>query len=191
MYRIRHQTGHRWLSAGVVALSAGILALSGLIGGATAALAQDAGAEIQGQALYQGKGECRKCHGWRGDGNGLKHFYGANLRETTLDREGLAEAVSCGRPGTIMPFHDALAYGEHACYGMFNADLAAADLKIDQAAGTLQPHEIDAIIDFLFARVIGKGPTPTMEDCVFYWGAPTTTMCRFLEFELRQAGGGA
>ena len=74
MYRIRHQTGHRWLSAGVVALAAGILALSGLIGGATAALAQDAGAEIQGQALYQGKGECRKCHGWRGDGNGPEAF---------------------------------------------------------------------------------------------------------------------
>ena len=97
----------------------------------------------------------------------------------------------CGRPGTIMPFHDALAFSEHTCYGMLKADLVAADMKVDKAAGTLQPHEIHSIIDFLFARVIDKGPVPTMDDCVFYWGNPNAQMCRFLQFEINRAGGGA
>ncbi len=185
------ELSHRWRTAVFSALAAGFLVAFGLTGSTTPVLAQDDAQATQGQVLYQGKGECRKCHGWRGDGNGLEHFYGANLRETFLDREGLAETIMCGRPGTIMPFHDALAYTEHSCYGMLKPDLAAASLTVDQAAGTLQEHEIDAIIDFLFARVIDKGPRPTMEDCVFYWGNPNSQMCRFLQFEINQAGGGA
>src|SRR5436309_3020445 len=89
----------------------------------TAALAQAAGPAVSnapdkelvdsGKRVWQGRAGCYNCHGWAGNGqNALNYPSGANLRETTLSAEQIAEVVRCGRPGTEMPFHERSAYTE-------------------------------------------------------------------------------
>ena len=38
--------------------------------------------------------------------------------------------------------------------------------------GFLNPREIDAVVKYLFAKVVGK-PAATYEDCVDFWGKDT------------------
>jgi hypothetical protein len=77
---------------------------------------------------------------------------GANLRETTLDRQDLIMIIKCGRPGTGMPAFDRLAYSDGRCYGLKQADLRASGKRIPDPPATLQVREVEAIADFLAAR---------------------------------------
>jgi len=36
----------------------------------------------------------------------------------------------------------------------------------------LQPREIDAVVKYLYAKAVGRGPA-TYEDCVEFWGQDT------------------
>ena len=123
-----------------------------------------------GRRLYQEKANCGFCHGWAGDGAGDPHSpgAGANLRATQLDRELLDEVIRCGRPNTAMPRFFAFAWTKgDECYGMVDTDLGA---PIPATAGnTLQKREINAVLDYLFADVVGKG-TPTPEECDKFFG---------------------
>ena len=94
---------------------------------------------------------------------------GANLRETKLDRDKLIMAIKCGVPGTGMPAFDRLAYSDGRCYGMKQADLKSRT-ECPIRAATLQPREIELVVDFLFAKVVGKGPMDRAK-CIEYWGS--------------------
>jgi hypothetical protein len=52
------------------------------------------------------------------------------------------------------------------------ADLQAKGLVLPDPPATLQPREIEAVTDFLFAKVIGKGPMDRAK-CIEYWGSDT------------------
>ena len=124
-----------------------------------------------GKRLYQDKATCGFCHGWSGDGAGDPQWPGkaANLRETKLDHDQLVEVIRCGVPGgTAMPHFDKFAWtkGED-CYGMTAEDVG--DKKPPTPTVGLQKREIEAIVAYLEARVIGKGP-PTVADCEEYFG---------------------
>jgi hypothetical protein len=95
---------------------------------------------------------------------------GADLRETKLDRNDLITTIKCGRPGTGMPAFDKFAYSDGRCYGLKQADLRARGLSISDPGRPLIPREIEAVADFLFAKVIGKGPTNRAR-CIEYWGS--------------------
>lgn len=78
------------------------------------------GDPVRGKTVYQNVGRCVQCHGWGGDGTGSdprSPGSAANLRETQLDTTTLAEIISCGIPGTAMPYHLSAAYKSHECYG--------------------------------------------------------------------------
>jgi hypothetical protein len=47
-----------------------------------------------------------------------------------------------------------------------------ADLKtpMPDPAATLQPREIELLVSFLFAKVVGKGPMDRAA-CIEYWGS--------------------
>jgi hypothetical protein len=124
-----------------------------------------------GAQLFRQKGDCQACHGWAGDGQKMNNEMpdGANLRETKLDRNDLITTVKCGRPGTGMPAFDKFAYSDGRCYGLKQADLKARGLTVSDPASPLIQREIDNLADFLFAKVIGKGPV-TRASCVEYWG---------------------
>src|ERR1700704_2774929 len=82
------------------------------------AFAQDAAAVVAGENAWD-KAGCFQCHGTSGEGGaGGAYPAGPSLRDTRLDRTGLAETIGCGRPGTKMPAWLDGAYTQSRCYGL-------------------------------------------------------------------------
>jgi cytochrome c5 len=125
-----------------------------------------------GKRLYQEKATCGFCHGWSGDGAGdpLSEGKAANLRETKLDHDQLVETIRCGVPGgTAMPHFDKFAWTEgENCFGMTGAEVG--DKKPRAPTADLSKREIAAIVAYLEAKVVGKGP-PTVAECEEFFGA--------------------
>jgi Cytochrome C oxidase, cbb3-type, subunit III len=145
-----------------------------------AAQTPDASDIAEGARLFRQKGNCQSCHGWAGDGRKMDTQMpdGANLRETRLDRAALIMTIKCGLPGTGMPPFDKFAYSDGRCYGLKQADLRQAGHRMSDPPATLQNREIEYIADFMFAKIIGKGPM-NREKCVEYWGQETEACGEF------------
>ena len=123
-----------------------------------------------GKEIFKSKAVCQYCHKWDASGD---QGYGGNalsLRVTQLTPEQLTEVVKCGRPGTGMPYHDRFAYTDKRCYG-YTREQMGKDMP---PAGNdfLSNREVDAVVKYLFAKDVGKGPA-TYEDCVDFWGKDT------------------
>ena len=161
-----------WQRIAAVAIAAALLAAP--------AQAAGPGDTEEGMRLFLQKGNCQACHGWAGDGRKTDNQMpdGANLRETALDRELVIMTIKCGRPGRDMPAYDRLAYSDGRCYGMKQADLRAAGMGLPDPPATLQPREVEAIVDFLFAKVVKKGAMDRAR-CAEYWGSEVD-VCREL-----------
>jgi hypothetical protein len=125
-----------------------------------------------GMRIYRQKADCQACHGWAADGRKMDSQMpdGANLRTTRLNREALIKVIQCGRPGRNMPAFDKFAYSDGRCYGQTQADLQRLGLTLPDPAATLQMREINLVVDFLLAKVVGKGAMDHAK-CVEYWGA--------------------
>ena len=110
---------------------------------------------------------CADCHGPFADGNREDEDWpvGENLRTTRLDATGLKLAISCGRAGAGMPAFDEGAYTVRACYGR---PLGAAPDNLHPSVRKLSLDEIDAVIAYLQARIIGRGQI-TREECLTYY----------------------
>ena len=138
-------------------------------GATTGAAAQDV---TDGERIWSNKAGCPQCHGWAGDGHasGFESPGGLPLRTTQLTRDQIREVIQCGRPGTPMPHFDRFAYTDKRCYG-YTRDEMGKDMP---PAGNdfLSNREVDAVVKYLFARDVGKGPA-TYEDCVDFWGKDT------------------
>jgi hypothetical protein len=135
----------------------------------------------EGMRIYRTKADCQTCHGWAADGRKMDTQMpdGANLRTTRLSRAAIVYAIRCGRPGRGMPAFDRLAYADPArCNGTTLADLKKNDLSLHDPASTLQPREIEMITDFLFEKVINKGPMDRAK-CIEYWGADVEVCSEF------------
>jgi Cytochrome C oxidase, cbb3-type, subunit III len=134
----------------------------------------------EGMRLYRQKGDCQACHGWAGDGRKMDTQMpdGANLRTTRLNRSELVTAIKCGRPGKGMPAFDRLAYSDGRCNDIKQADLKRLGLTLHDPAATLQAREIELLVDFLLAKVVGKGPMDRPK-CIDYWGADVEACSEF------------
>ena len=134
----------------------------------------DASDIADGMRLYQQKGNCQACHGWAGDGRRMDSQMpaGANLRETTLPRSALVMTIKCGRLNAHMPAFDKFAYSDGRCYGKTQADLKSYPTRMPDPPATLQPREIDLIVNFLMAKIVGQGPMDHAR-CVEFWGSDT------------------
>jgi mono/diheme cytochrome c family protein len=119
-----------------------------------------------GRRLFLDKAQCLYCHGWAGDGAGEPQSNGAaaNLRVTPLKRDQLVEVITCGVPGKAMPHFDEQAYTDKRCYGVTEAELGR-DTPALPPSSTLNKREIEAVADYLLAKVIGRGPVITREEC--------------------------
>lgn len=123
-----------------------------------------------GKDVFKTKATCQFCHKWDASGD---QGYGGNalsLRKTKLNRQQVAETVKCGRPGTGMPYHDQFAYTDKRCYGITREQLGN-DMPPEPNA-FLNADEIDAVVDYLFVKVVGRGLS-SYEDCVQFWGQDT------------------
>jgi Cytochrome C oxidase, cbb3-type, subunit III len=127
-----------------------------------------------GMRLFEQKGNCQACHGWAGDGHKTDSQMpdGANLRETKLNRAGLVLIIKCGKLNSQMPAFDKFAYSDGRCYGKKQADLKAYPTRMPDPPATLQQREIDLVVDFLIAKIAGKGPMDRAK-CVEFWGSET------------------
>jgi mono/diheme cytochrome c family protein len=133
-----------------------------------------------GLRLFEQKGDCQACHGWSGDGHKTDSQMpsGANLRETKLNRNGIVQVIKCGRLNSQMPAFDKFAYSDGRCYGKKQADLKAYPTRMPDPPATLQPREIDLIVDFLMAKIVGQGPMDRAK-CIDFWGSDTDACKEF------------
>ena len=124
-----------------------------------------------GRRLYHQKADCQACHGWSGDGVKMDNQApdGANLRESALDREQLVFVIKCGLPGREMPAFDRLAYTDDRCLGRTRRDLQRMGLRLPEPGATLQNREVERLVDFLLAKVVGQGEM-NRERCIDFWG---------------------
>jgi mono/diheme cytochrome c family protein len=143
-----------------------VAAAAGALLHASAGLAQDDAKGRAGLETWRSSG-CVDCHGPFADGNRDDDDYpvGANLRTTRLDAAGIKLTIRCGRPGTGMPSFDGGAYTVRACYGR---PLGAAPDNLQPTPRTLSLDEIDALVAYLQARIVGHGKV-TREECLFYY----------------------
>ena len=152
-----------------------ILATMAALAFAPACLAQAPSAEEAraiefGKDIFKTKARCQFCHKWDGTGD---QGYGGNalsLRKTELTREQLTEVVKCGRLGSPMPYHDKFAYTDKRCFGV-TREQAGGDIPPDPNQ-FLQASEINAVVAFVFAKMVGRGEA-TYDECVDFWGKDT------------------
>jgi hypothetical protein len=103
---------------------------------------------------------------------------GGNLRVTPLKREQLIEVITCGVPGKAMPHFDEEAYTDKRCYGVTEAELGR-DTPALPPGSTLNKREIEAVADYLLAKVLGRGPVITREECEEAYGAGARECVRY------------
>lgn len=135
----------------------------------------------RGKIIFRTTGGCVNCHGWPADGKtgvNMRSPTGSNLRESTLDLAGLIEVISCGRPGTEMPFHDRAAYRDDRCYGLVFADFDEASTP--RRGKSLREADIASVAAYLHGRVIGLGK-PTFDECVDFFDNPAAQACAFVK----------
>ena len=145
-----------------------ILVLSvGVMAHATAANAQNEDKVKAGLSMWRSSG-CSDCHGAFANGEKERDESptGANLRSSRLNAAELKQTISCGRPGTGMPSFDEGAYKVRACNGQA---VGAPPSDLYPAPRTLTSDEIDTIVAYLQARIVGKGRTISKQECLLYY----------------------
>jgi hypothetical protein len=157
-----------------------VVTLVACLGIGVAAPAAQADDFAFGRRLFLDKAQCLYCHGWAGDGAGEPQSNGAaaNLRVTPLKRDQLIEVISCGVPGKAMPHFDEHAYTDKRCYGVAEADLGSSTPALPPGS-TLNKREIEAVADYLLAKVIGRGPVITREECEEAYGDGARQCARY------------
>ena len=177
MVRNEHKLAAPKTAAPVALPAATAVVITALLCATPAAAADNV---ARGQRIWHDKAECNFCHGWAADGDGGFHHPGRppSLRDTQLTREDIRMTIQCGRPGTAMPHFDRFAYTDKRCYDMTAADLGNT---VPNASNTmLQPEEIDALADYIVAKIKGAGPV-THAQCVDYFGPKTSRCDRYPE----------
>lgn len=141
------------------------------------------GADIdKGHDVYNRIGVCLSCHGWNGDGMGKNprsEGDAAKLRESQLDTQTLIDIISCGIPGTPMPYHNNQAYKQaDVCYGMTTADFEPADMP--RKGKSIRPADMINLVAYIQTHIQGAGET-TLAQCQDYYGASADKICIGLE----------
>jgi mono/diheme cytochrome c family protein len=118
-----------------------------------------------GKAVFK-RANCMGCHKWHGNGGGGYGGDALSLRKTELTREQIIETVSCGRPGTGMPFFVRGAYDEVKCHDMTRQEAGA--LMPPEGGTFLRPKDIEAVADYVLAHIKGAGD-PTYAECIAFF----------------------
>jgi mono/diheme cytochrome c family protein len=144
-----------------------ITALATAVGCSTAARAQNEAQVKAGLEIWRSSG-CADCHGAfaNGDKERDEAPTGADIRTSRLDAAALKLTISCGRPGGGgMPAFDEGAYKVRPCY---NQPLGPPPDNLYPTPRTLAPEQIDAVVAYLQARIVGRGRI-TRAECLAYY----------------------
>jgi hypothetical protein len=141
---------------------------------ATASFAQDQAKVKAGLTTWKTAG-CPECHGpfANGEKENEDAPTGANLRDTRLDDAAVAETIRCGRPGAGMPRFSEDSYVTHGCYGQ---PPGAVPDDLYPAPRSLSAQEIEAVVAYLRARIIGKRAV-TPQECAAYYEEQASSIC--------------
>lgn len=116
------------------------------------------------------EGGCRACHGW--SANGVRegeNIEGPSIRATLLPPDVIRTTIQCGRPGRLMPYYDHQAYNlDGRCYGITRFNAGDTQLPPQGRTGFTE-DELDDLVTYLMARVVGLPDEPTMEECMLYF----------------------
>jgi len=133
----------------------------------------------RGKLVFQTTANCVNCHGWPGDGSTGKNprspGIAANLRQSQLDTNTMIQVVSCGIPGSAMPYHDAQAYKDPRCYGQLLKDFSA-----DQQPNPghfINAQDIINVVAYVQQKVKGRGAI-TKAECEEYFNRPGAAACK-------------
>jgi mono/diheme cytochrome c family protein len=125
-----------------------------------------------GKAVYK-RANCFGCHKWHGNGGGGYGGDALSLRKTELKRDQIMETISCGRPGTGMPYFMRGAYDTIKCHDMTRQEVGD---RIPPEGGTfLRPPDIEAVADYVLIHIKGRGE-PSYDECVSFFGN-TSRVC--------------
>jgi mono/diheme cytochrome c family protein len=141
------------------------------------------GADVtRGQEVFNRVGICLSCHGWNGDGMGKNprsEGEAAKLRESQLDTQSFLDIISCGIPGTPMPYHNSQAYKKpEVCFDQVMADFEAADAP--RKGKSIRPADLINLVAYIQTHIQGRGET-TLPQCQEYFGASASKTCTNLE----------
>jgi mono/diheme cytochrome c family protein len=125
------------------------------------ALAQNEDKAKAGLEVWKSSG-CSDCHGAFANGERERDESptGANLRTARLDAAALKKVISCGRVGAEMPAFIAGPGSAPACSGQGTGEYPAPR--------TLTSDEIDLVVAYLQARIVGHGRI-TKAECMAYY----------------------
>jgi mono/diheme cytochrome c family protein len=125
------------------------------------ALAQNEDKAKAGLEVWKSSG-CSDCHGAFANGEKERDESptGANLRTARLDAAALKKVISCGRVGAEMPAFIEGAGSAPACSGQGAGEYPAPR--------TLTSDEIDLVVAYLQARIVGHGRI-TKTECLAYY----------------------
>lgn len=130
-----------------------------------------------GKYVFQTKADCVSCHGWPGDGatgKSPRMPVGANLRQTQLVTNDMIQIVSCGIPGSPMPYHDSLAYQDKRCYGQTMADFKGQTPP--EPGHFLSNQDLVDVVAYVQQNIKGRGPVSKAECEAFF--KPGAAACR-------------
>ena len=131
------------------------------LGWSSLALAQNEDKVKAGLELWKGSG-CSDCHGAFANGEKERDESptGADLRTARLDAAALKKVISCGRVGAEMP-----AFIEGSCSAPACSGQRAGEYP---APRTLTSDEIDLVVAYLQARIVGHGRITKVECLAYY-----------------------
>ena len=125
-----------------------------------------------GKAIFK-RANCFGCHKWHGNGGGGYGGDALSLRRTELTHEQIVETVTCGRPGTGMPYFARGSYDAAKCFEMTRQDVGD---RIPPEGGVfLRSPDIEAVAEYVLVKIKGKGE-PNYEECVSFFGN-TSRVC--------------
>lgn len=158
--RGKHETSLHGTFGALVGAAVAIIAIAPIaVWSSTTAFAQNDAQVKAGLTVWRNSG-CSDCHGAFANGEKERDESpsGADLRRAKLTTDEFKLAIRCGRPGTGMPAFEEAASG---CPTGAGGSLYPAPSK-------LSPEEIDNVVIYLQARIVGHGKI-TKQECLYYY----------------------
>lgn len=132
--------------------------------------------------VWKVTGYCVLCHDWTGMGARVEaeedrglNANAPKLVDIKLSKAEIEEAIRCGRPGSIMPWHDASAWNARPCYGMMRAEIGSK-LPDPPRVRPLTEQKIQDVMRYV-DEIMRTGGLNTKERCARYWGSPDARQC--------------